>query len=74
MKRRTRLTSNQEQQTESSQSQEQTPVEFESTEELLRYDASLTEVPPSIAERLQESIAQQTGDQRPWWKRWLGKE
>jgi hypothetical protein len=74
MKRRTRLTSDQEQQTESNHIQEQTPVEFETAEELLRFDASHTAVPPSIAERLQKAIGAETDVERPWWKRWLSKK
>lgn len=73
MKRRERLTSHQNQQSESTQTQAQQPREFETAEELLRFDAAHTAVPPSVAERLQESIRSQTTPDRPWWKRWLGK-
>jgi hypothetical protein len=73
MKRRTRLTSQEDQQSKSTQAHEQQPKDFETAEELLRFDASRTAVPPSVAERLQESIGSQINPDRPWWKRWLGK-
>jgi hypothetical protein len=53
--------------------------EFASAEELLRHDAALTTVPPTIAERLatstrSESSAAKPGNAAPvpWWKRLLG--
>ncbi len=74
MKHRTKLTSDQELQAQAGQTQQQAPVEFETAEELLRFDASRTAVPPSIAERLQKAIGAETDVERPWWKRWLGKK
>ena len=47
-------------------------MEFQSAEELLRHDAAQTEVPPEIARRLSQSIAQSSPPRRPWWRRWLG--
>ena len=45
--------------------------EFESVEELLRQDASQIEVPPGIADRLSESLANEQRAITPWWRRWL---
>ncbi len=45
--------------------------EFATTEELLRHDAAQTEVPPTIAERLSQSIAKLPPPKRRWWQRWL---
>ncbi len=73
MKHQTKLTEEQsrqvatEQQTQSSGARE-----FASAEELLRYDAAHTTVPPEIARRLQKS----TGDLPPpkpsWWRKLFG--
>jgi hypothetical protein len=47
--------------------------EFDSPEELIRFDAAHTVPPDSIAERLKESIAREPKPVRPWWKRLFGK-
>ena len=47
-------------------------MEFQSAEELLRHDAAQTAVPPEIARRLSQSIAQSSTPRRPWWRRWIG--
>ena len=47
-------------------------LEFQSPEELLRHDAAQTAVPPEIARRLSQSIAQPPPPRRPWWRRLLG--
>ena len=44
--------------------------EFQTPEELLRFDAANTPVPPLVAERLQQSIDAEPP--KPWWKRLLG--
>jgi hypothetical protein len=54
------------------ESQEQTAREFGSVEELLRHDALHTPVPPAVAHRLQQSIAQIPPPPRSWWQRFLG--
>jgi hypothetical protein len=54
------------------QAQSQGAREFASAEELLRYDAAHTTVPPAVAQRLQKSAAELPAPKRPWWKRWLG--
>jgi hypothetical protein len=50
----------------------QTPLDFATTEELLRHDALHTPVPPAIGDRLLASIGQAPAPRRPWWRRWLG--
>ena len=46
--------------------------EFATVEEVLRYDAAQTTVPPGIAERLKKSVGDSPGPQTNWWKRLLG--
>ena len=62
----------QEQQLTSAQ-QQQMAREFNNVEEMLRCDAEKIVVPPHIAARLQESIAQEPRPQRNWWQRWFGR-
>ena len=47
-------------------------LEFQSPEDLLRHDAAQTDVPPAIARRLSQSIAQSPPPRRPWWRRLMG--
>ena len=54
-----------------SHSQQSTAQEFATAEELLRHDAAQTDVPPAIAERLTQSIAQLPQKPQSWWQRWL---
>ena len=49
--------------------QKQTAVEFASAEEMIRDDAEHMAVPPQIAERLNESIAQEPKPAVSWWRR-----
>ena len=42
------------------------------TEEMLRYDAAHTTVPPGIAQRLQKSTGDLPGPKTSWWKRLFG--
>jgi hypothetical protein len=47
--------------------------EFSNSDELLRFDAAQTAVPPEIAERLKKSAAHlPPPSQRTWWKRFFG--
>lgn len=56
------------------QVQQQTVHEFSSVEEMLRHDALHTPVPPSIASRLQQSVAQLPArPTRSWWRRLFGR-
>lgn len=47
-----------------------TSEEFNSVEEMLRFDAKQIVVPPEIAQRLDRSVQKKLC--RPWWRRWLG--
>jgi hypothetical protein len=73
MKQHTKLNQKQEtiaeQQTESKVARE-----FSSSEELLRFDAGQTSVPPEITQRLQKSSAQiSPSASRSWWKNIFGR-
>jgi hypothetical protein len=74
MKRHSKLTSQDQQQSQAAEHQAQppAPLEFNSPEELLRYDATRTPVPRKIAERLQESIGSTPARARSWWQRFFG--
>ena len=45
--------------------------EFATAEELLRHDATQTQVPPVIAERLTKSIQNLPRPSKTWWQRLL---
>jgi hypothetical protein len=48
--------------------------EFATAEELLRFDAGRTEVPPEVAERLKESIRPLVPPpRRSWWRNLFGQ-
>lgn len=74
MKHKEKFESQEQQQASEVQSQQTTIREFTSVEELLRYDAQQTSVPPAIAERLNQSLQNQPQPARSWWRRWFGKE
>jgi uncharacterized membrane protein YcjF (UPF0283 family) len=61
-----------ESQTAESQAASTGAREFQSVEELLRHDAAQTAVPPEIARRLSQSIAQPAPPRRSWWRKLLG--
>ena len=47
--------------------------EFQSLEEMIRFDASKSPVPDRVAERLKESIAREAPPPpRSWWQRLFG--
>jgi hypothetical protein len=55
------------------QSQQRTSVhEFGSVEELLRFDAKQTNVPPEIAQRLGRSLQNEPCPARSWWRQFWG--
>jgi hypothetical protein len=57
--------------TQSQSQANQTIREFASPEEMLRFDAKQTLVPPGVAQRLSRSLQNEPQPQRPWWKRWF---
>lgn len=75
MKHQSKLSAEQQPSQEANAGQQtQSPAarEFANADELLRYDAAHTPVPPAIAQRLRKSTADLPGPKTPWWKRWLG--
>jgi len=73
MKERTKLTQKQEH-LEEQQIQAKTGQEFSQAEDLLRFDAARTPVPPGVTERVKQSAAQvEPPKPRPWWKAWFGR-
>jgi hypothetical protein len=73
MKRQTKHTSQEQEQLSKVESQQNSALEFGSTEELLRHDAGQTTVPPEIAERLARSIQNEPKPERSWWRRFLDR-
>ena len=69
------LQQNQEEQTASLHGiqQHQQPHAFASVEEVIRTDKESVQVPPVVAERLNESIGQEPKPWASWWKRWFGR-
>ncbi len=47
-------------------------IEFTSVEEMLRFDAAQVSPPPSVAERLNQSLAAEPKPKTSWWRRWFG--
>jgi hypothetical protein len=71
MKRQTKLTSQEQQELSEAKSQQTAAREFATPEELLRFDASQTIVPPAVGKRLNESIQQKPRPARSWWQRFF---
>ena len=76
MKQQTKLSEEQQQQSRQvgteQQMQQQSAREFANAEEMLRYDAAHTTVPPGIAQRLKKSTGDLPGPKTSWWKRLFG--
>jgi len=73
MKYQKKFAAQEQQQVSEVQTQQTAEREFASVEELLRYDAKQTAVPPEVARRLGRSLQNEPCASRPWWRRWLGK-
>jgi hypothetical protein len=71
MKQQSKL-SQEQQQIETQLTQQPAGREFASPEELLRFDAAQTAVPPEIAQRLKKSIGNLPPPPESWWKRFFG--
>jgi hypothetical protein len=54
--------------------QQEAAAEFSNAEEVLRHDAAQVEVPRAVAERLNESIANEPKPAKSWWKRFVAGE
>ncbi len=67
----------QDQQNETAQaaqeSRQQASHEFASAEELLRFDAAQTTVPPQVEQRLKQSAGSLPPPRRSWWQNLFGK-
>jgi hypothetical protein len=73
MKHRTKLSEEQQQEhAVEQQTQSQAAREFANAEELLRFDAAQTVVPPGIAQRLQKSAADVPAPKVSWWRKFFG--
>jgi hypothetical protein len=73
MKQQNKLSPEQQQKQTAEQQTQQSPArEFATAEELLRYDAAQTMVPPGIAQRLQQSVGELPRPRRSWWQRLFG--
>jgi hypothetical protein len=73
MKHQTKLSQEQQKQhANEHQTQQPAAREFANADELLRYDAAHTPVPPEIAQRLQKSTGNLPGPKPAWWKRLFG--
>lgn len=68
MKHESRFNEEENSRLEESQRQNK-PLEFDSAEELIRYDARQTALPPRLLERLRNSIAQSGLGRAQWWRR-----
>ena len=71
MKHQTKL-SEEQQQVAAQQTESSDGRTFASAEEMLRYDAKQTTVPPEIARRLQQSTSDLPGPKTSWWRKFLG--
>jgi len=69
MKHESKLTAQEQAQLAEVKSQQTSTREFASLEEVLRYDAGQTAVPPGIAERLAQSVQNVPPPERSWWRR-----
>jgi len=71
MKRQTKLSAQQQEQhaTEQQQSLKPPAAEFATPEEMLRFDAEHTTVPPEIEQRLKQSVDALPAPPRSWWKK-----
>ncbi len=75
MKRESKLTQEEQEQVAAERRETQTSSarEFASVEDMLRHDALHTPVPPTIAQRLVESVKQlPPPSSRGWWRRFFG--
>ena len=68
----TRLSTHEQEQAAQQTTPSQTTAEFPTTEAMLQHDAAQNPVPPAIARRLRDSIAQENPAPRPWWRKILG--
>jgi hypothetical protein len=73
MKRQTKHTSQEQEQLAAHEKQQVAAQEFASPEALLRHDAAQTLVPPTVANRLAESLRSEPKPELSWWQRIFGR-
>jgi hypothetical protein len=71
MKQQSKL-SQEQQNAETQQSRQPAGREFASVDEMIRFDAAQTSVPPEIARRLKKSTDAEPNHDRTWWQRFFG--
>ncbi len=71
MKQRTKL-SQEQQNAETQQTRQPASREFASVDEMIRYDAAQTVVPPEVTQRLKKSTDAEPVPDRTWWRRIIG--
>ena len=72
MNHRTEQKSQEQEQVAEVHSQQTSTREFTSPEELLQHDAAQTLVPPTVANRLADSLRSEPKPERSWWRRIFG--
>jgi hypothetical protein len=72
MKQRTEQKSQEQEHVAETQSQQTSAREFTSAEELLQHDATQIAVPPTVANRLADSLRSEPKPERSWWRRIFG--
>ena len=72
MKHQSKFSPQEQQHASEQQTQQPAGREFASVEEMLRYDAAQTPVPPAIAQRLEKSIGEAPQPKPAWWERLFG--
>ena len=70
MKQKSKLSQHEQHLAAHTQQHQQAGQEFAGPEELLRFDAAQTPVPPQIAERLKQSVP--PAAPRSWWRNLFG--
>ena len=71
MKQQTKL-SQEQQAAETQQTRQPAGREFASVNEMIRFDAAQTSVPPEVARRLKKSTDSEPAADRKWWRRIFG--
>ncbi len=64
----------QEQQTRQEEAalQKSSGLEFQTADEVIRYDAAQTPPPQRIERRVRDSVNREEAERLPWWRRWFG--
>ncbi|MEW6160781.1 MAG: hypothetical protein AB1813_25410 [Verrucomicrobiota bacterium] len=60
--------------TQTTASAQQNGQEFQTAEDLLRYDSNLHPVPAKVPERLSESLSAEPKPGLPWWRKFFSRD